>query len=157
MPFVDLDEYIEASRGRTIGEIFATDGEQIFRDIERQALSEVIDRYPAAIIACGGGTPCFGNNLEIMRRAGTTVWLDADRRRLIDRLVEGADRRPLVRGKSRQDLEAYVDRALADREPFYCRADLRFDATYLEDQRQIDGSVDSFISLLQTLADNIRQ
>ena len=148
IPFTDLDEYIEERRGCSVSDIFARVGEAGFRAIETEALREICRRGEVAIIACGGGTPCFGDNLDIMRRAGVTVWLDADLDRLAERLAVGADQRPLARGKSLDELRDFIADTLAKRRPYYSRAELRLDASRLEDERQIAESVDSFITLL---------
>ena len=74
--FIDLDDYIEEREGCSIREIFASRGEDAFRAIERDALQEV-SRMADTLVACGGGTPCFGDNMDLLNRCGLTVYLDA--------------------------------------------------------------------------------
>ena len=75
--FIDLDNYIEQRFHRTVKEIFAEYGEDGFRKRERAMLQEVAD-FENVIVACGGGTPCFFDNMEWMNRQGTTVFLDTN-------------------------------------------------------------------------------
>ena len=76
IPFLDLDEVIEQSAGRPIREIFARQGEEVFRKLEQQSLRKVIDQNDTFVLATGGGAPCFFNNLAAMNQAGTTLFLD---------------------------------------------------------------------------------
>ena len=79
--FIDLDDYIEERAGKKIREIFAEDGEAAFRDLERRMLLEVSD-MDNVLVACGGGTPCFGDNMELMNSRGITVLLQTSHERL---------------------------------------------------------------------------
>lgn len=84
---IDLDHYIERRFHRSITDIFAIEGETRFRDLERRMLEET-GEFENVVIACGGGTPCFGNNMEFMNSHGTTVYLEASEERLLDRLIK---------------------------------------------------------------------
>ena len=83
--FIDTDIYIENRFHKTINEIFATMGEEKFREIETNILKEVSD-FENVIIAVGGGTPCFNNNMEIMKEKGTVIFLNPDLDELTYRL-----------------------------------------------------------------------
>lgn len=74
--FIDLDDYIEEREGMTVSEIFKARGETGFRKAERECLAELAAK-DNLLVACGGGTPCFFDNMEVMNSSGTTVWLDA--------------------------------------------------------------------------------
>lgn len=145
--FVDLDQYIEQTAGKTVAQIFADHGEAAFRQMETQALATLADiRDEALIIACGGGTPCFGNNMDIMNAVGVTVWLVAPTDVIIRRLLLDRSSRPLVAGfDDESQLRGFVDTALEARTPFYCRAAHRFDSSFLESEQQISQSVDRFV------------
>lgn len=146
--FVDLDEYIEQKARRTISQIFAEDGEQHFRDLEAEALAELASDNSNAglIVACGGGTPCFGNNMDLMNERGLTVWLTATPDVIIRRLIAERSSRPLVAKLSDGgELEAFVLKGLESRRPHYERAHRCFDSSRLECEQEVAESVSRFI------------
>ena len=134
--FIDLDLYIEQRYHRTIGELFAEKGEPGFREIERRMLQEVSD-FEHVVIATGGGTPCFFDNMERMNACGLTVYLEADPDILFRRLRIASQKRPLLRGKSDEELRSYIAEALEKRAPRYRQARLHFDASRLENRTDI--------------------
>lgn len=145
--FVDLDDYIVSREGRSITEIFADGGEAAFRRAERRALEALLsDPAAPGLIACGGGTPCFGDNLELMDSHGQTVWLDAPVDIIVSRLKEARSERPLVASLSDDELAGYVSTRLDERRPYYSRAAARFDSGRLDTPEQIDESVRQFIN-----------
>ncbi len=123
IPFVDLDEWIEDEDGRTITQIFQDDGESYFREQETECLKKVIHSYERFIMATGGGLPCHGKNLEIMKDSGITIYLRAAAHDLSTRLLQSSTKRPLLSNKSPLEQEAFVKRLLAERDPIYSRAD----------------------------------
>lgn len=150
--FVDLDQaIIEASGASSVSEIFVTSGETGFRRLESEVLRSVIaDAQHAAnttIIACGGGTPCHADNMDRMLRAGLTVHLTANEDRLVERLVAGASSRPLVAGRTPDQIRTILRTAMADRLPHYSRAHLSFDTSELEDADQIVRTAELFSHL----------
>ncbi len=124
--FLDLDQYIEEKERRTITQIFAEDGESGFRKIETEALNDVAN-MGNVIIACGGGTPCFGNNVDVMRRSGLTIYLSVTPEELTNRLKFAKRKRPLIANKSNEELLSYIKEKIAEREPFYSKAHLTVD------------------------------
>ena len=100
---------------------------------------------PSAIIACGGGTPCHADNMDVMLQGGTVVWLDADEDHLVQRLTIYGDSRPLVRNLDPEQLRRYIQQTLAQRSAYYGRAHARFDSSRLEDAEQVAASVRTFI------------
>lgn len=122
--FIDLDRAIEAGEGRSISEIFATDGEGCFRSLERKYLEEIIAHHKTAVISTGGGTPCFGENMALMNTHGVTVYLKIAPRMLANRLQMAKVRRPLVEGKSADELLQYIERTLEERENYYGQANV---------------------------------
>lgn len=143
--FIDLDFYIEQRFRKTIPQIFEERGEEGFRKIESSMLHEV-GEFDDVIISCGGGTPCFFDNIDYMLSRGDVVLLEASVERITERLVINNSRRPLMRGKSREEITATVTAGLASREQWYSRANIRFCGENLEDSRQIDRSVASFLT-----------
>lgn len=143
--FVDLDEYIQNRRDATINEIFKKEGEHGFRELERKALKECC-RMPDAIVACGGGTPCFFDNMEILNNSGTTVFLEATDDTLCRRLMEGNSERPLVKGKNETEIRDFIKKHLKERLPYYAKAKIRWDSNKLESREEIETSVKKFIA-----------
>lgn len=145
-PFVDLDDLIESRAGCTVREIFATRGEAAFREMESEALALASETPGGAIIACGGGTPCFGTNMDYMNSRGVTVWLDvSDRDRLLERLKEGRAKRPLIAGLSDEEIEEFITRQMETRRPHYSRANVLFDSSQLENEEEVATTVGRFI------------
>lgn len=144
--FVDLDSMIEARSGLSIARLFALQGPEGFRALESEVLAEVAAAAPATptVVACGGGTPCFNGNMDLMNRAGTTVWLTAPPGVILTRLKQARDGRPLLAGKTDAELEAFVVASLDERRPHYSRAAFTFDSSRLETAAQIGESVARF-------------
>ena len=141
--FIDLDNYIENRYHATISELFASRGEEGFRRAERAMLAEVAE-FADTVIACGGGTPCFFDNMEVMNAHGTTVWLTTPIDRLFERLQRNRSKRPILANKTDDELMAFITQALHEREPFYSKAAHRFCAKLLEDKSQINITAAEF-------------
>ena len=134
LPFYDLDWYIEERFRRTIPQIFAEKGEEGFRRIEQRVLHEVAE-FEDLIISSGGGTPCFFDNMEYMNRQAMTVYLKATPETLFQHLKMGKTERPLLKGKTDEELMDFIRSSLATREPFYSRARYTLDVSPLEKSR----------------------
>lgn len=147
LQFIDLDWYIERRTHRTVKEIFAEDGEEGFRLIEQKMLHEVAD-FEDVIIACGGGTPCFFDNMEYMNARGLTVFLEVSEPVLVNRLKAGKRKRPLLASKTDDELKEVIRQAMEKRLPFYSQAKRRFCADELESRGQVEGSVRRLCELL---------
>ena len=135
MQFIDLDNYIEGRYRATVRELFAQYVEEGFRAREQAMLHEA-GEFEDTIVACGGGTPCFFDNMEWMNTHGTTVLLDVDIDRLHARLMRGRHKRPLIAGKSDTELREFIVGALAARMPYYSGAKLRFRADRLDNEQE---------------------
>lgn len=142
--FIDLDNYIEGRFSRSISTIFAESGEDGFRDIERRMLHEVAEMEDV-LVACGGGTPCFFDNIDYMNSKGTTVWLSADNSVLHSRLMRGRHKRPLIASLDSNGLTRFIVDALARRDPFYSRASCRFETSLLETETDREDTAARFI------------
>lgn len=142
--FIDLDEEIERREGKTIRQIMAEEGEEGFRLHESIALKGTAGSR-RTIVACGGGTPCYRDNMEFMTLHGMTLWLIASPGRLAERILEAGDSRPLVAGKTKEELPDFICSHLRERQPRYCKAQWRFSGEHLENSREISCSVDSFL------------
>ena len=124
VPSYDLDAMIEQSIGRTINQLFEELGESRFREIERATLLRCASLSPA-IIASGGGTPCFFNNIDEMKKTGMVVFLDTSENIIMQRLKSDKHHRPLVKKKTEEELNHFVTQELAARRPYYERAHLQ--------------------------------
>jgi len=121
--FIDLDHFIESEYKLTIPEIFATKGENEFRAMENNALKKVIEK-DNVVVACGGGTPCYYNNMELMNNNGITVYIKMSADALVNRLANAKEKRPLIANKTEDELRKFVARQLEKRENFYHKAQL---------------------------------
>ena len=125
--FSDLDSLIEEQEGKVITEIFAMKGEDYFRQVEASVLEGLLSRKQL-VVACGGGTPCFHDNMQKMRSAGLTVYLKVSPSLLASRLSEEHSLRPLVAGKSGGELMDHIRKLLAGREGWYRQSDIIYPA-----------------------------
>jgi shikimate kinase len=121
LTFIDLDHYLEERYFKTIPRIFAEEGEDAFRRKERKMLEEVA-AFDQVIVATGGGAPCFFDNIELMNQAGFCIFMDIDAESLIYRLTHARTERPLIKGKSPEELREFIDALMLKRRPFYEKA-----------------------------------
>lgn len=119
--FIDLDHFIESQYQQNIPEIFAAKGEGEFRVMEHNALKKVMEKNDA-IISCGGGTPCYFDNMELMNNNGITIYLKMSVNALVSRLLNAKEKRPLIIGKTEPELHAFITQQLEKREDFYHKA-----------------------------------
>ena len=146
--FIDLDNYIESRYHATVRELFDRHGEEGFR-LREQAMLHEAGEFEDVIIACGGGTPCFFDNMEWMNAHGTTVLLDVDIDRLHERLLRGRHKRPLIASKSDDELRRFIVEALAARMPHYEKAARRFKADRLDNEQEKAVTARRFAEFLQ--------
>lgn len=118
---IDLDTEIENKAGKPISKIFEDDGEQAFRRIEEEALEYVL-KTDKAVIAVGGGAPCFLNNAQKMKQAGLAVWLDAPLGMLAQRLANAKQERPLLKGLDQSAIHKRLEALRLTREEHYAKA-----------------------------------
>ena len=124
LKFLDLDEQIAAETGRSVGELFDKDGEEEFRRLENNALKALLDK-DEMVIAAGGGTPCYFNNMELMNRNGITVYLKMSVDSLVERLSASTADRPLIRNMKGEELKNFITLNLENRENFYLQAQFK--------------------------------
>jgi shikimate kinase len=128
LSYIDTDHFIEIRYRKKISDLFATDGEARFREIEHRILCEVAE-IENVIISTGGGLPCYHNNMEIMNRMGTTVYLDVPAEELAARLQAGKGMRPVLQNRSGSELIDFIRENLDKRRPFYEQAEICFNAS----------------------------
>lgn len=143
--FIDLDFYIEQRYHKTVREIFDSEGEDGFRRIEREMLHES-GEFCDCIVSCGGGTPCFFDNMEFMNSHGTTLWLKASEDCLFSRLIRKREKRPLLAGHTDDEIRVIIKSQLDKRIPFYSKAAHIWQGDSLEDRRQIDSNIADFLA-----------
>lgn len=129
--FYDLDWYVEERFRKKIPQIFAEEGEARFRDLECRMLHEVAE-FEDIVLACGGGTPCFYDNMEYMNAVAETVYLKASADTLCQHVAMSRGERPLLKGKSDEELRSFIDSQLALRAPFYEKAQHIVDINVLD-------------------------
>ena len=145
--FYDLDWYIESRMRKTVSEIFAERGEEGFRKIEYNMLHEVAE-FEDVIISCGGGTPCFFDNMDYLNQQGQVVYLKAEPEVLYKHLQMGRVERPLLKGKSKEELLTFIKEQLEKREPFYTKAHYTLDVSLMDNYDKIKISVEKIKELL---------
>lgn len=129
--FYDLDWYVEERFHKKVPQIFAESGEARFRDLERRMLHEVAE-FENIVLSCGGGTPCFFDNMDYMNSVAETFYLKASTATLLQHISISKGRRPLLEGKTPEELEAFVTEQLAAREPYYSQAQHIVDINVLD-------------------------
>lgn len=118
---VDLDHQIEKITGVTVAEYFAAHGEDVFRQLESKTLKEM--EYPKnCVIATGGGTPCYFDNMDWMNLNGTTIYIEMTPVALAKRLEQGIAKRPLLRNLTEEGIVEFIENKLLERNPFYKKA-----------------------------------
>ena len=127
IPFFDLDEQVTEYAGKSIVEIFAEEGEEHFRLKEKDVLHIITESHDAFIMACGGGSPCYFNNIEYMNQAGTSVWINTPLDTIFTRLIEEKDNRPLIKSLSDDQLKSFISKKFAGRKIYYEQADVTVD------------------------------
>jgi shikimate kinase len=121
LEFFDLDTMIEQQEQKTVEVIFDKNGEDYFRKKE-SALLKTFLKNDNGIIACGGGTPCFYDNMQWMNENGTTVYLKATPGQLLERVEDEKDKRPLLKKLNAAEIFFFIEQKLKEREPFYYHA-----------------------------------
>ena len=141
LQFIDLDHYIENRYHSTVSQLFADRGEEGFRQIERNMLHEVAE-FENVIISCGGGTPCFYDNMEYMNRQGMTLYLKASPEVLAAHLRMGRTVRPLIVGKNDEELRQFIMESLEKREPYYSKAKYMMNVDLMDNNEKIQESIE---------------
>ena len=140
LPFIDTDDEIVKQIGMSITEYFQLHGEEKFRELERKQLLKTAQQN--AIVSTGGGSPCFFDNMQWMNENGISVYLQMSPKSLFDRLSQSKpNKRPILIGKTEEELFNFITEKLTEREPFYQQAHLIID--------HINTPIDDLIILLK--------
>ena len=124
LPFFDLDKVITEAEQKPVTAIFAENGEEYFRVKEKELLEELVYNNESFIISCGGGTPCFFNNISFMKKHGKVIWLNTQVDVLVNRLLKEKNSRPLIREIPTGDLKTFIMKKLLSRKLYYQQADI---------------------------------
>lgn len=130
--FIDMDLEFERVYSVKLGDYINTHGETAFRARERDLL-EILAHDPGeAIIATGGGTPCFFDNMGLINKSGLSVYLEMHPRSLAQRLEASLNERPLLKGLKDEDLLGKIEKHLEERRPFYNKANIKIKGESLD-------------------------
>lgn len=147
LQFYDLDWYIETRFCKKVSDIFTAEGEEGFRKKERAMLHEVAE-FENVVIALGGGAPCFFDNMEYINNQGDTVYLKGTPEVLYQHLQMAKGKRPLLEGKTKEELKEYIQESLEKREPFYSQAKNIYNIRLMGTQDQVDDCVKEIRKML---------
>ena len=148
--FYDLDWYIESRMRKTVKQIFDEVGEEGFRKIEHNMLHEVAE-FENVVVSCGGGTPCFFDNMDYMNQLGETFYLKASPETLHAHLKMGKGVRPLLLNKTPEEVDKFIHEQLKLREPYYEKAKHIIDINVMDNYDKINAIVRQIRALLNIL------
>jgi len=130
-PFIDLDRKIEGHVELAIPEIFSKHGEVWFRKAESDILRS-LGSESGLVISTGGGAPCHEDNMSYMLETGLTIYLRLTPEQLVSRLSNAREERPLIKGLKGDELLEFINEKLAQREKWYCQAEIIVDGFDLD-------------------------
>jgi shikimate kinase len=148
LSYIDTDQFIENRYRKKVSDMFASGGEQQFRDIEYRMLCE-ISEIENVVISTGGGLPCFYDSMALMNRAGTTVYLDVPAEELATRLKTSRTVRPVLQNRSGEELVAFIRESLDRRRPFYEQAGIRLHAERMQTKHDVEALVEKLALLIR--------
>ncbi len=134
-PFIDTDKEIEKKVGKTVKEIFETDGEAVFRELEHKVVKECCESPMASVIALGGGALNYPESFDIVHKSGIVVYLKSSPAAIFER-VKHTNKRPLLEIEDDENkeerLRQRIEQLLEKREPVYAKADIIIERDGLE-------------------------
>lgn len=143
LKFVDTDKLVEQSEGASVADIFYYQGEEYFRCAERDIVERLAVEGFEGVVATGGGLAVWRDNMERLNQLGTTIYLRRSPEQILSRLTEyGRNKRPMFRGKSDEELLAFMHEQLGLREPFYERAELVIDCNKISDDEVVNRIIE---------------
>ena len=139
IPYADTDALVEEREGASVSDVFRYEGEQRFREVEREVLDRVIGEGAVPVVSTGGGLPTWSDNMARMNAAGCTVYLRRSAEQIAARLSpHGRWKRPKLRGLDDRELVEFMSRNMAEREPFYGQAALTIDGGAMNDDEILE-------------------
>ncbi|MBP3432122.1 MAG: shikimate kinase [Alistipes sp.] len=147
--FVDTDKFVELSEGASVADIFHFGGEEYFRRTERNAVESLYSEGENMVVATGGGLPTWSDNMEWLNDHGFTIYLRRSAEQILSRMsAYGREKRPMFRGKSDEELLAFMQAQMAERERFYAKANISIDCTPISDDEAVEVIVKELIARL---------
>ncbi|MFC5683995.1 shikimate kinase [Flavobacterium sp. MAHUQ-51] len=145
MPFIDLDDFIEKKVNSPIKTIFAEKGEIYFRKLEHECFVELLNFSETIIVGLGGGTPCYANNHELLKREDiVSIYLKASIETLVNRLSSNKSNRPLIANKNDEEMKEFIATHLFERSFYYNQAQY----AVAVDKQTIEQTVQEILSIL---------
>ena len=141
--FIDLDSFISVREQMSVPEIFSKKGEIYFRKIEGLYLRELLELNESFVISLGGGTPCYGNNMDFIENKSISFYLKASIDTIFERLKNETSQRPLVAAIGTENLKEYIAKHLFERAPYYEKAT----HTVLVNNKNVSQIVDEIMLL----------
>lgn len=138
--FFDLDTEIEKQEGKTIAAIFEQHSEVYFRKLEKELLHKISVENNDFVMALGGGTPCFYDNIDFVNKNGQTIYLKCNSEALLSRLMNTKSERPLIKEKTENQLTNFIEEKLAQREKYYAKSKVVIDG--------VDFDLDELVSVI---------
>ena len=135
MRFVDLDSYIQKQENKVIQSIFDDEGELHFRNLETKYLKELIEDKNDKVFSLGGGSVCFNNNIELIKKNGILIYIEMPTAALAERLNKSRKSRPLIKNLAAAELLSYVETKLAEREKYYLESHLKINGIDLKSEK----------------------
>lgn len=142
--FIDLDEEIERDTGMAVSELMEKEGEEAFRILESRLLKATAMKKNV-VVSCGGGTPCFFDNMEFMTIHGESLWVIASPERIMERIRIAGPTRPLLKDLDDPALLERIKSHLRSRQPYYARANRRISGEHLENSGEIAAAVSDYL------------
>lgn len=144
--FVDTDKLVEQMEGASVADIFLYGGEEYFRKAERMAVESLAEEGENMVVATGGGLPTWSDNMEWLNENGLTIYLMRSAEQIMSRMsAYGREKRPMFRGKSDEELLAFMHSQMAERERFYKASAISVDCTPISDDDAVEVIVKELI------------
>ena len=121
LPYLDLDRLIEQESGESVSELILNRGELYFRKLEREILERTL-KEESFVLALGGGTPCYYDNMDLVNQHSTSIYLDANIPDLYEVLSQDRRERPLIAHLDDADLKEFIAKHLFERRDYYEKA-----------------------------------
>lgn len=147
--FVDTDKWVEQNEGASVADIFHFGGVEYFRRAERNAIESLYMEGENMVVATGGGLPTYSDNMEWLNEHGLTIYLRRSAEQILSRMsAYGREKRPMFRGKSDEELLAFMRVQMAEREGFYSSAHIAIDCTPISDDEAVEVIIKELIKRL---------
>lgn len=137
LTFIDLDKVIEEKAKCSVSDIFKYLGEDTFRTMESEALKsfEHIDGF---VMATGGGTPCYFNNIEYINNSGISIYIELDTKSIYNRLINAKNIRPTIKGKKEDELMQFIEETFSHRKDIYEKATFKVNGLNLDVKKVVE-------------------